>query len=378
MMLTANKSGGIPVNKNLVNDKFSISIVVLFIMGSTLVLATASEAGKDSWIAILVSIITSIPIVLMYSRIIYLFKKDFYDISNILFGKFIGGFVNILYIWYSLHLGVLVLRNFGEFVRVNTLVETPMVVVILSISILCIWGSKQGINLLGRLSQVTLIILVFFILITIILMIPLYNIDNIKPLFQSDFTSFSRAVFSTITFPFCEIIIFYLFMTDFKNDKSYFKVYINGLIIGGIIVFLTAFSELLVLGIREYTSLFFPSYKATSRINIGGFLQRLEIVTGIALMCGGFIKVSVCIVAASNGVTKIIKCNNYNFIITPITLIMVGLSIFIYDSVNEMFRWAFEIYPYYALFFKFIIPFIMLIFSEIRYKNVKSRGVKNE
>lgn len=49
------------MNKEVISDKQGINLVILFIMGSTLVIGTGAEAGKDSWLAIIIAIIFSFP-----------------------------------------------------------------------------------------------------------------------------------------------------------------------------------------------------------------------------------------------------------------------------------------------------------------------------
>ncbi|WIF95761.1 GerAB/ArcD/ProY family transporter [Caminicella sporogenes] len=354
------------MNKEVISNKQGIALITLFIMGSSLILGTGTSAGRDAWIAEIISILFAVPIVCVYARILYLFpQKDLVEIVEIIFGKFIGKIIALLFIWFSFHLGALVLRNFGEFITNVSLPETPIIVSMLFMIIVCIWGVKEGIEVLGRWSNLNLMILFILITVTIILLVPNMKIDNILPILSRGFKPVFKGAFSVFSFPFAETVVFLLFFSSIDNESSY-KIYLTGLILGGIIIFATSFSELLVFGEKEYVSFLFPSYKAVGRIKISDFIQSLEIIVSISFLVGGFIKISMCLLASCKGITKLFGFNDYRFIVVPMSLLMINLSYLIYDSTNEMFKWAFEIYGFYALPFQVILPIFILICAEFK------------
>ena len=125
--------------------------------------------------------------------------------------------------------------------------------------------------------------------------------------------------------------------------------------------------------------MYFPSYVAISRVNIGNFLQRLEISVTIVFILSGFIKISICLLAATKGVSKLFGCKDYRFLVTPVGLLMVNLAYLVYDSIMEMFEWAQEIWPYYAFPFQVVLPLIILIAVEVKARLQKrDEQAKNE
>lgn len=367
------------MKREIITDIQGISLVILFILGSTMVLGTGVDAGRDSWIAIIISIALSFPLIIMYGSILKSYpNKDLYQIIDYVFGKYIGKIITVLYIWFSFHLGALVTRNFGEFIVTVSLKNTPKVVPMTILMILCFWGIKSGIEVLGRWSILALVTLILLISFSIILLIPTMNLHNIQPILGNGVKPVMKGAISTVTFPFAETVIFLLVFSSLKEKNSSYKVYIWGLIIGGIIVFSAALTEILVLGENEYTSSVFPSYKAISRVNIGNFIQRIEIIVSINLLVGGFIKICICLMATCRGIAKLLDYKDYRFFVIPISLLMINLSLLIYDSATEMFEWAFSIWVYYALSFQVIIPSIIFVGVKIKTRENWFRRVRDE
>lgn len=139
------------MDKQTISDKQGTCLGILFIFGSTLVLGTGGNAKNDTWISVLLAILLSIPVLLMYARILYRYPgMDLYDILEEVFGKLAGKLFGLMFAWFSFHLGALVLRNFAEFMSNVGLPETPQIVPTIIFSIICVIGVKSGIETLAK------------------------------------------------------------------------------------------------------------------------------------------------------------------------------------------------------------------------------------
>jgi spore germination protein KB len=363
-------------NKEIISDKQGINMIALFIVGSAVILPIGAEVGKDLWLAVIISIAAAVPIVLIYAKILSLYPgKGLFDIFDLAFGKFVGKVMTILYTWFALHLGALVLRNFSEFMNSLGLNETPSEVLVLILIVLCIWVVKEGIEVLGRFSEFFLLFLIGLVVITALLLIPEMSINNIRPMLFKGMKPVMMGAFSLLTFPFTEIVVFSMVFSCLKDKKSAYKVYTKGLLIGGAIIFTIALVDMLVLGADVYGSLYFPTYTTVSRLNIGNFLQRLEIIVSVDLIIGGFVKISICLLSASKGITKLFGIKDYRGIVTPIGLSIAVLCIIIYDNIVEMNYWI-KVWTYYAIVFEVFIPVIILVFIQIKVGMKKKKKKK--
>jgi spore germination protein KB len=360
------------MRKEVISNRQGIAMVTLFIMGSTLILGTGSDAKQDAWLAVIFSVVLAIPIIAIYCRILSLFPdKNLYDILNIVFGRVAGRVLALFFVWYAFHLGSLVLRNFQEFIKIVSFPETPEFIPIMFMGILCIWAVKEGIEVLGRFSQFIILILGFILITVIIISMKEANFDNLRPFLYNGFKPVLSSTFGIFSFPFAETVLF-LAVFDFKAKRNNpYKVYYYALAIGSLTVFLVTIRNTLVLGADYIDQTFFPSYIVVGLINIGDFFQRIEVTVAVVLLFAGFVKISVCLLAACKGVGYIFKIGNYRQIVAPVGLLMMVTSCFIYQSIMEMMEWAFKVYKYYAFPFQVILPIIIWIVAEIKVKRQK-------
>jgi spore germination protein KB len=330
-------------------------------------MGTGGEAGRDMWISIVAAIVLAVPLLLIYSRILSLFPgEDLFQILELNFGKFFGKLISIIFIWFAFHLGALVLRNFGEFIITVGLPETPAIVPVIMFGLLCIWGAKAGIETMAKCSDYFIIFVMVLLILFSILVIPSMDTDNLFPIMGEGIGKAMSGVLSSLTYPFGETVVFMMIFSALPHKKSAYKVYIPALLLGGFVVTSIALRNILVLGPATIKAVYFPSYSAISRVNIGNFLQRLEIAVTIVFILSGFIKITVCLLAATKGVARVLGFDDYRILVTPIGLLMVNLANIIYKNIVEMFDWAFEVWPYYAFPFQVILPVLIWIFIELK------------
>lgn len=356
------------MQKEQITDKEGICLLIVFVIGSSLILGIGGEAKNDAWIAGIVGLIMVIPMLLVFSRILTLFQgKDLFDILNITLGPLIGKIVAIIYIWYAFHLGALVLRNYGEFINTVAMPETPMFVSLFCLGLVCIIAVKLGIEVLGRTTTYFLPILLFIIVVVQLLAIPQLHLNYIKPILGNGLIPVLKGGFLTFSFPFAETVLFIGIFGSLKTKKSPFKVYYWGILISAIVIIATTIRNIAVLG-NMLDSFYFPSYAAVSKIKIGDFIQRIEVSVSFVFIYGVFIKCSICLLVACKGIGKMFNLKDYRSIVIQTGLLMIYFSYIVYDNSMMMNYWAFKVYPFYAFPLQVIIPIIIWILAEIKVK----------
>jgi spore germination protein (amino acid permease) len=355
------------MDKEIMSNRQAICMIALFTIGSTLVMGTGKSLNQDVWIAILTGFALSIPMMLIYSKLLLSFPgKSLYDIMINVFGNIFGKLFVLLYTWYFLHLGALVIRNFTEFVNVASLPETPQRFIAIFLAVLCIWVVRSGIEVLGRWSNFVFPLVAFIFIGIYILSTTQIKLINIKPVLYNGIKPLIPTAVAYFSFPFAESVIFTAVLHTLRQKNKTFKVLFTGIAIGCAFILTSAVRNILVLGVKNSSSLYFPSYTAVRTINIGEALQRIEILVATSFVLSGFAKISVCLYAASSGAAKLFNIQSYSQITAPIGFLMMALSILLYRNTMEMFEWAANIYVYYAVLFQIIFPIILFIAAKIK------------
>ena len=357
-----------------ITDKEAICIMVLFLLGSSIVIGTGIEAKNDAWIAGIFGLVLFIPFAFVYARVqsIYI-GRDLFEISRLMFGKIPGAVSAALYSWYSFHLGALVLRNFSEFVNITILYNTPLIVIILSFSVIIIAAARSGIEVIARVSTYALPLVILILIFMEVISIKQMKFNFINPVFVNGFQKIAMAGFSAFSFPFAESVLFLGVFYSLKSRNSTYKVLLTGTLISGVILIMMTLLNIFILGI-VVEDFYFPSYSSFSRIRLGSFLQRMEGTISVSYAITCFIKTSICLFVACKGVASIFGLDDYGVIAIQMGLLMAYFAYIVYDNTVEMVNWALKIYHYYAIPFQIIIPLIIWITAEIRNRGKNTKG----
>jgi spore germination protein KB len=355
------------MGKEVISNRQGITMMSMFMMGSTLIMGVGADAKQDVWLAIIIAVAIAIPVIAIYARILSLYSGiNLYEILLTVFGPLAGRLIALIYIWYAFHLGALVVRNFQEFVRIVSFPETPEFVTTMLMGLVCIWVVKEGLEVLGRWSQLMFIILAVIIVIVVSISMKDAVIDNLRPFAYNGLKPILTSSFGIFSFPFAETVLFMGAFSISKERNKPFRIYISALLIGSLIILLVSVRNVFVLGADLIDGVYFPPYEAVSIINIGHFLQRIEVTVSVVFLFSGFVKISVCLLSACKGIDSVLNLGGYRQIAAPVGLLLMVTSCFIYQNIMEMMEWAFKIYKYYALPFQVGLPVVIWIAAEVK------------
>lgn len=360
--------------KELITPKQGIALILAFILDGAIIFPTAADAGRNLWISIIIAIAMSLLLFTLYYGIQMLYPgKNFYEINELTLGKIGGSIVNVFYIWYFLHLGALTVRDFGEFISVLSMPETPKIVIMAISTLVGVYIVKKGIEVIGRFSLFASVFSSIIIILLSLLLIPKIDINNILPIMGEGTGPVLKGAWDAFTFPFAECVLFIVVLSNLNNHKATRKTYYAGLALGGGFLLLASFFEIATLGEEMYRSLYFTSYTALSRIKFGEFIQRLEIVGGLVFNVFGIIKIVLCLYVASVGISRIFNIKDYRTMVLPMGLLMLNLSSLLYDNVMDLVAWTTKVYRYYAIPFQIFFPVLIFIAGRVRKINGKAK-----
>lgn len=353
------------MKKEIISDNQGISLIVLFILGTSSLYGLGIKAKQDFWLAIILSVCGALIMVLIYAHLHNTYpEKNLFDIIHICFGKFIGNFIILLFLWFSFDEVMTIVIAWYQFV-ITSLDKTPAIIIVILIMVLCNWVIKEGIEILARTATFFIAIFISLITLTALLSIPTMNFNNFLPILSNGLKPVFESGFITFTYPFGEILVFSMVFSNFKSKKSVYKVYIAGLLISAILGLIISSIIILSIGASSASTTFYPTFIAFRKINIS-FLQRIEVAITIIYVLGAFIKISVYLLVMCKGISKITESIDYRFIVVPISLITICVSLFYVESTMELWEYTNEVWVYHAIPYEVILPIIILIFAKVK------------
>jgi spore germination protein KB len=314
----------------------------------------------------------------MFARLHALFpNKNIFDIMEICFGKIVGKIFIVIFIWYAFHSLALLFEDIGFFIRTVMIMETPCIVTTSVFAVISAYITKQGIEVFGRWAEIFLIVPIVLEIIILLLLIPKLDPGNLLPVAYEGVKPILEGAFLSFGFPFMYVIGFTMIFSFSAEKNSPYKIYLTGLFVGAVLLIIIYIIVILVLGDDLAEGFYYPSYVMVSRISIGNFLQRFDIIAAVIYLIGIYVQGNVFLLATCNGVAKLFNCDDYRFIVLPIAFLAVNLSILEMESIMAFFDFAINVWPYYVIPFEIIIPVITWIAAEIKSKKIGKNPSRN-
>ena len=160
-------------------------LVVLFEMGSAILVGLGADTKQDAWIAILLGLAGGIVLFLVYYRL-FLYYPDLPLTSYLqkITGKWIGRVLALLYIIYFIYCATRVLRDFGALLTTTIYTSTPLLVINALMILTIIYGIHKGFEVIARVGELffLLIYLMAIIGFGLIAISGLIHLENLQPI----------------------------------------------------------------------------------------------------------------------------------------------------------------------------------------------------
>jgi spore germination protein KB len=354
------------LEKGKISDFQLSSLIIGFVFGSSIILSPGGSTGHDTWIAILLGLIEGLLIAWIYTSLAKRFRdKNIIQINSIVYGKYLGSLVSILFIWYLFHLGAMVLNNYVRFFTLELYPATPKAVGLLLLMLVCAATVGRGIEVLARCSFILITSTIFVVFLGMLLVIPHININNLLPIFDVPFGEILQAAYGAASSPFAETVAFLMVLPILSKPEKGPRAVTRGLLIAGLILVAISAVNAAVLGQMIQISNY-PSYLTLQTIDISDIFTRVEALVAINLITMGFIKISILFYGTVLGLAQVFHLKSYKLLIIPIGILMVILALTNVGNTIEMFDFAIRVYPIYAVPFQIGIPFVTLMVAKLR------------
>lgn len=205
------------------------------------------------------------------------------------------------------------------------------------IALAIIIALNKGLETFSRTSFILFLIATPILLILLTSLIPYIELSNLKPYINTSFTNIlnSTLIFISLsTLP----LIYILELKPYTHDKKNFpRKILMGYIIGFLLIFLMLFFILTVYGIDLATMFTYPFYALFKKVQVFGFIERIENFAAIIFITSFFVEVTYMIYFIKKNITDTFKLTSkkVNLILTiVIPIILFFTSIYLFKNLN--------------------------------------------
>ncbi|GAB1774244.1 MULTISPECIES: GerAB/ArcD/ProY family transporter [Priestia] len=314
-------------------------LMVLFELGTSLLLPIAMDAKQDAWLAILLGMVFSFVLFLIYHKL-YSYYPDLLPTEYMqkILGKAIGSVLAFLYIFYFIYDVARVLRDIGEMLLTFAYPDTPLFIASGLLILVIIYTVRKGIEVIARSGEIFFVFMYILAVTGFILIVcsGLINFKNLQPVLEEGIFPVLKVTFNQILyFPFGEAIVFTMILPYLKNPKKAKMTMLCATGLTGINLTITMIINLSVLGVDLTARSQFPLLSTVQTIQVADFLERLDVFFMLALVIGGFFKISVLFYSAVIGTANLFKIKSPSRLSYPLGLIILFMSLTISSNFQE-------------------------------------------
>ena len=352
-------------------------LILLFELGSAILVPLASDAKQDAWLAILFGLAGGLFLFWVHYRLFLYYPELVPPLyMQKLLGKIAGTIVAFCYIIFFMYTAARVLRDFGEMLLTFAYLETPLFIVNALLMLVIIYAVSKGIEVVARTGELFFVFIYFLAIVGFILILfsGLIDINNLKPVLENGIFPVVRVVFTqTLYFPFGEAIVFTMIFPYIKKRNKVKKVGLFAMMLSGINLAITMAINIGVLGVDLTDRSQFPLLSTIQGIQVAEFLERLDVFFMISTVICIFFKVSIYFYAAVASTAVIFKIKEPSKLTYPMGMVILFMSVTIASSYAEHLKEGLVfITRYIHPLFLILIPILLLGIAFLKNRKKES------
>ncbi|MFE4240157.1 spore germination protein [Peribacillus butanolivorans] len=354
--------------KDRITTSQATVILINFIVGTGLLTLprTSAEQVKtpDIWITVILGgLIAMMAGVIMVKLSQQFPEKTFYQYSQEIVGKWVGGLLSLLIVCYFLTASSFQARSLMEVTGYFLLEGTPTWAIILPFMWVSLYLIMDGINPIARLFEIILPITLVFFLLVALMSIKLFEIDNLRPVLGTGVIPVLKGV-KTTSLAFVGPEIMLLLLPFMKQPNKAVKVVLVGVSIPLIFYVITVVMVIGALSVDGVVTRTWPTLDLIRSFEVSGLIfERFESLLLVIWIMQMFTTFTLAYYAAALGLSQLFKKNIHPFMYGLLPLIYI-ISM-IPKNINDAFKLG-DIIGNIALFLFGVLPLLLLIISRVK------------
>lgn len=339
-----------------------------FLIGNSALYLPMGPAGRDAWISGALAAALGVGETFLLIRLANLFPGKLpAEYFREAAGRYAGPALAAAYIWFSFHIGTLLVAQVTEIHLATVFVETPPSVLTGSMVLLVGIAIYLGIEVTARATEVILpgvVLSLASIGLAALATRGLIRIENFLPILERGIVPVLKGAWMSFVFPWGEAVVLLSVMPYAHDGAKLGRWAIGATVFAGMVLILVQLRNIAVLGERA-SKMLFPSLVVVQMINVGELLQRLDSLALFSWTFSAFTRLCFALFAAAVNLRVILGVRETRTLVFPLAGLMAGVSSTLFRSSADLADFV-PAYAVYALPFEVLIPVIVLVLGLLR------------
>lgn len=346
------------------------SLIILFQWGTTIIFGFGAQAGRDAWIASLISTAAGTGLILMYFLIYRLAgERTLTEWFTYTFGKWLGAPLAWLYPLIFIYNGARIISDIRFLLPVTIMNRTPDWVIGVTFLAVVVYAMTGGLEVLARIAAFTLPFLLLAILLEIILLgvSETLRYGNLLPIAGEGWGRIWKTVWPLgMMQTYGESIEFALIWGYVRQKKGLARTTVFSTLFAGVFIAFMGMLTIAGMGEAVFKQMMYPAFALLKLSNIR-FVDNLDALGIMYLVINAFIKLSMHLYAASLCIQQLTASKKMKPVIFIVAALALGISMTMVVSFTEHIQVAIGVVPYHLwLPLYLVLPMIVLAILPLR------------
>jgi spore germination protein (amino acid permease) len=291
----------------------------------------------DTWFTYVLPTVYAFLVIALFGYLSKLFpKKQLYEITFELFGKWFGGLLNVLllaHLWFSLTRDM---SLFNRFFSTTLLPRTPLeILTLLLVGVLVFYG-RTSLEVVARVCDIVFPLFVLMMLAAPVVLLNEIRFSYLQPVMTTSLWDFAAG--GTIASGwYGDIFAMGAFIHMIYSHQELKAGLRRGVLLATMVLTLSLLTEVMVFGPFLPGNFIYPSYNLVQQIHITDFLDRVDIVMLMVWFPIACCKLCTIYIALLIGINTFMRKSNQHVLNKPIGALLLIVSLAAFRSTTEVF-----------------------------------------
>lgn len=345
-----------------------LSTAILVVPGITF-----KNADRDMWLSPIWGSLSGFLVVFIVYQLNKLYpNQTLIQYSQHILGRILGKLIGFFYLFYYVYECGVNLRQYGDFLVGAFLNHTPILIVMGSLALASVFVVRAGLEVLARLSDMFVPILIVLWLIIVLLLFPELEVKNMFPIIEDGILPSLKGSVSPLSW---NMIFFHIssllpFLIDREQGLKWGMFSVLAVMVTLVITNLGAL--LLFGGITG--SFVYPFMSASQYISYADFFENLESLVMAIWIGGTFIKLGLYHYVLVLNTAQWLNLSDYKPLALPFGLLITLFGIWSAPNMPELAHHFIVTTPFLFTTIYIVIPVTLLLIAVLRNRNRQKAG----